>query len=176
MIGLHTCGDLAATCIRLFCESDSDSLVNVGCCYHLVSCATNYIDYTGDVSAYCFPADRLPSHLNFSSQPKPKHFGFPLSNFLATMWKDIGMAVPGRRTFALSCHAVDSFLRSEQDMIRLERNMEKNAFRAMLQIVFRRHYGMAAQTSTFFPLTEWLNTQGLEQEWIIIGRNVKSSR
>lgn len=33
IIGLHTCGDLAATIIKLFVESKSETLINVGCCY-----------------------------------------------------------------------------------------------------------------------------------------------
>jgi hypothetical protein len=34
LIGLHTCGDLAATMIKLFEKSSAKALVNVGCCYH----------------------------------------------------------------------------------------------------------------------------------------------
>jgi hypothetical protein len=34
LIGLHTCGDLAATMIKLYENSSAKALVNVGCCYH----------------------------------------------------------------------------------------------------------------------------------------------
>lgn len=36
--GLHTCGNLASSCLRIFtANKDLDVLCNVGCCYHLLS-------------------------------------------------------------------------------------------------------------------------------------------
>lgn len=38
LTGLHTCGNLAPTCLKIFSEDTSiKSLSNVGCCYHLLS-------------------------------------------------------------------------------------------------------------------------------------------
>ena len=38
LVGLHTCGDLSATMLRLFVESDIFvGLVSVGCCYMKLS-------------------------------------------------------------------------------------------------------------------------------------------
>lgn len=38
IVGLHTCGDLASTCIKLFIkESSVKSICNIGCCYHLIT-------------------------------------------------------------------------------------------------------------------------------------------
>ncbi|RKP26842.1 methyltransferase domain-containing protein, partial [Syncephalis pseudoplumigaleata] len=37
LCGLHTCGDLGASSLRLFVESDARILVNVGCCYNLLT-------------------------------------------------------------------------------------------------------------------------------------------
>ncbi|CAG9854557.1 unnamed protein product [Phyllotreta striolata] len=38
LIGLHTCGDLAPTCLKLFHKNESiRTICNVGCCYHLLS-------------------------------------------------------------------------------------------------------------------------------------------
>ncbi|KAI8058590.1 methyltransferase domain-containing protein [Syncephalis plumigaleata] len=37
LCGLHTCGDLGASSLRLFTEGDAHALVNVGCCYNLLS-------------------------------------------------------------------------------------------------------------------------------------------
>lgn len=34
LIGLHTCGNLAPTTLRLFVNSEASALINVGCCYH----------------------------------------------------------------------------------------------------------------------------------------------
>ena len=37
LTGLHTCGDLAPSMLRIFCVNDSiKALCNVGCCYHLI--------------------------------------------------------------------------------------------------------------------------------------------
>lgn len=38
LVGLHTCGNLAASSLRMFINSPRDvtCLVNVGCCYHLL--------------------------------------------------------------------------------------------------------------------------------------------
>ena len=39
LVGLHTCGDLAPTILRLFAKSDSVvGVVSVGCCYMKVTC------------------------------------------------------------------------------------------------------------------------------------------
>lgn len=38
LTGLHTCGNLAASCLRLFVENADavEAIVNVSCCYHLI--------------------------------------------------------------------------------------------------------------------------------------------
>lgn len=38
LVGLHTCGSLATTCLKLFIEPKNSFklLVNIGCCYHLI--------------------------------------------------------------------------------------------------------------------------------------------
>lgn len=38
MVGLHTCGDLAPSTLRLFtAKSEIKAVCSVGCCYHLLS-------------------------------------------------------------------------------------------------------------------------------------------
>ena len=42
LAGLHTCGDLSATMLRMFTSSSQVvGLVNVGCCYMKLTCATS---------------------------------------------------------------------------------------------------------------------------------------
>lgn len=38
LIGLHTCGNLAPNCLRLFVDNTEaiKAIINVGCCYHLI--------------------------------------------------------------------------------------------------------------------------------------------
>ena len=43
LAGLHTCGDLSATMLRMFSLSSKIvGLVNVGCCYMKLTCASNH--------------------------------------------------------------------------------------------------------------------------------------
>lgn len=38
MVGLHTCGDLAPSTLRIFAsKSEARGLCSIGCCYHLLS-------------------------------------------------------------------------------------------------------------------------------------------
>lgn len=38
MVGLHTCGDLAANTLRIFtAKPEIKAVCSVGCCYHLLS-------------------------------------------------------------------------------------------------------------------------------------------
>jgi len=38
LIGLHTCGNLSSSCLKLFAKSENTMqfIINVGCCYHLI--------------------------------------------------------------------------------------------------------------------------------------------
>lgn len=61
LAGLHTCGNLAPTCLQLFVNNKNiHSICNVGCCYHLID------EYFS----------------NNSSKMSPENFGFPMSQFL----------------------------------------------------------------------------------------------
>lgn len=69
LVGLHTCGSLATTCLKLFTESKNSVklLVNVGCCYHLIE-----EQYT--VNSFW---DDVETALN-----KTESYGFPVSKYL----------------------------------------------------------------------------------------------
>ncbi|KAF5273060.1 hypothetical protein FQR65_LT04802 [Abscondita terminalis] len=59
LVGLHTCGDLGSTCVKIFNKNDQiKTLCNVACCYHLLS-----EEFDG-------------------SNSETKNFGFPLSTLL----------------------------------------------------------------------------------------------
>ncbi|KAL3277180.1 hypothetical protein HHI36_012531 [Cryptolaemus montrouzieri] len=66
LAGLHTCGNLASTCINFFNENDCvKTLTNVGCCYHLLN-------------------------EKFEHNSVGKMSGFPLSNYLIKKKFSIG--------------------------------------------------------------------------------------
>lgn len=68
--GLHTCGNLASSCLKIFVENkDIDVLCNVGCCYHLLGeefCADEFFD-------------------NRKVREMEPDCGFPMSNYLKNM-------------------------------------------------------------------------------------------
>lgn len=74
LVGLHTCGDLCSSLLRLFCSSDMiKSMCCVACCYHHITEAectyVTVITYaTGVCISYCTAPDQA--------------CGFPLSSFL----------------------------------------------------------------------------------------------
>lgn len=66
--GLHTCGNLAASCMKIFQNNrDIRSICNVGCCYHLLD---------EEFAQNDFFVER-----HYHADP-PSDFGFPLSAFL----------------------------------------------------------------------------------------------
>ncbi|CAG9331192.1 unnamed protein product [Blepharisma stoltei] len=84
LIGLHTCGDLAASCIKLFLgDPQIKALVNVGCCYNHL---TEYISPEAKQSAdeylakigHSFQGNSLDETL-FAEEEAA---GFPLSRYI----------------------------------------------------------------------------------------------
>lgn len=75
--GLHTCGNLAASCLRIFTDNlDINSCCNIGCCYHLLQ-----EEFVSDN----FFVDRS-NVLEESGQ----HFGFPMSDYLRQQQYGLG--------------------------------------------------------------------------------------
>lgn len=88
MTGLHTCGNLSPTCLRLFVnDNDIRSLVNVGCCYHL-----------------------LEETIIESNHHNEKN-GFPMSKFL----KERNFTL-GRNARALALQSLDRICLSENEV------------------------------------------------------------
>jgi len=67
LTGLHTCGNLAATCLQVFhAQTDCRLLCNVGCCYHLLRERYSQQEFFGNKSLMELQTD----------------CGFPLSQYL----------------------------------------------------------------------------------------------
>ncbi|KAH8271527.1 hypothetical protein KR018_004251 [Drosophila ironensis] len=67
LTGLHTCGNLAATCLQVFHEQpDCHILCNIGCCYHLLRERYSTQEFFGNKALMDMQTD----------------FGFPLSQYL----------------------------------------------------------------------------------------------
>ncbi|XP_013112268.2 probable methyltransferase-like protein 25 [Stomoxys calcitrans] len=75
LTGLHTCGNLAATCLKLFEHQTQCKLVcNIGCCYHLLREIYSGTEFFGN---------KQISDLN-------QEFGFPLSSYLQSKHLKLG--------------------------------------------------------------------------------------
>jgi hypothetical protein len=86
--GLHTCGDLAPACFRIFASKEEcGSMSNVGCCYHLME--EEYVRSP-------FWIDVKPP-LTTGVQP-----GFPMSRFLHAQEFSLG-----RNARMLAAHSLD---------------------------------------------------------------------
>lgn len=67
MTGLHTCGNLASTCLKVYkAQVDFKVLCNVGCCYHLINEEFSQDEFFGN---------KVLRNLN-------SDFGFPMSSYL----------------------------------------------------------------------------------------------
>lgn len=79
LAGLHACGDLSATMLRTFIEcKEVASVINVGCCYNLLSEETSNVD------------------------KKTPVLGFPMSEAVANLGLDLG-----RSARDLACQSAD---------------------------------------------------------------------
>lgn len=84
LVGLHTCGNLAATSLRLFSSNQNiKTICNVGCCYHLLS-------------------EQFETKEYFKKEDS--EYGFPMSNFLKDQKVTIGRA--GRMIAAQSMERI----------------------------------------------------------------------
>lgn len=88
LAGLHTCGDLAPACFRIFASKEEfSSMTNIGCCYHLVEEEYVRNPFWTDVDPPLPPGVQC---------------GFPVSQFLHM--KNFSL---GRNARMLAAHAME---------------------------------------------------------------------
>lgn len=88
LTGLHTCGDLAPACLRIFASREEfSSVTNIGCCYHLVEEEYVRNPFWTDVDP------PLPTGVQC---------GFPMSQFLHVQKFSLG-----RNARMLAAHAME---------------------------------------------------------------------
>ena len=97
LVGLHTCGDLGATMMRVFRESEEIAgLVSLGCCYMKLSSQED-----------CSNCSDRPS----SSSTDSKALGYPLSDFVSSLLPSSSLSYEARE---VACHSIDSYSRQLQ--------------------------------------------------------------
>ncbi|XP_053679612.1 probable methyltransferase-like protein 25 [Anopheles nili] len=112
LCGLHTCGNLAPNCLRLFDQNPTiKGICNIGCCYHLM--------------LEEFIVDEFYNSEKFAENPG---YGFPMSSYLR------------ERRFALGRNARNLAAESiERACINRENPSDKLGYRALLQVVFQEY-------------------------------------
>lgn len=94
LTGLHTCGNLAATCLKLFhSEKSCKLLCNIGCCYHLLKEQYSEIEFFGNKQIL---------DLN-------QEIGFPLSKYLKENQVKLG-----RNARMLAAQSIDRTLNAKE--------------------------------------------------------------
>ena len=110
VVGLHTCGDLAPTLLRLFSQSSEVVAVAlVGCCY--MKLTTNHmttpqegqemVGYAG-ISGPAQEVSDIP--LTSGAQPTSSQLGYPMSRFMRAECTHM-LSYEARE---LACHAVEA--------------------------------------------------------------------
>lgn len=81
--GLHTCGNLAPSCLQIFAKNAAiRTLCNVGCCYHLIN---EQFANDDDVTSM---DDNQPN--TASTDTSSATFGFPMSSYLRDARQQLG--------------------------------------------------------------------------------------
>lgn len=113
LTGLHTCGNLAATCLQVFhAQTDCRLLCNVGCCYHLLRERYSQQEFFGNKSLMELQTD----------------YGFPLSQYLRE--RQVRM---GRNARMLAAQSIERTLDTK------ELPNVTLYYRALLEILVCRH-------------------------------------
>lgn len=87
LVGLHTCGDLAAASVRIAAEVEAvRGLVNVSCCYHLLS--ENLPQVSSSFTSYQTRVGVSRTGEGLERTFVAEKGGFPLSNFLRVQFSD----------------------------------------------------------------------------------------
>ncbi|KAL5467219.1 hypothetical protein EMCRGX_G031419 [Ephydatia muelleri] len=111
LVGLHTCGDLAPTILRLFAKSDSVvGVVSVGCCYMKVTClscdqppAPNIPTCECDMAATCV-------HTCATKDPRVP-LGYPMSGRIMSL-PSHSLSYEARE---MACHALEAYAERLED-------------------------------------------------------------
>ncbi|CAN8029720.1 unnamed protein product [Ixodes persulcatus] len=122
LVGLHTCGDLGSSIVRLFTQTPAvQGLVSVGCCYMKLSCDGADIVL---VTWNCFSSTR-----NLG-----KGVGYPMSQHVLSLGESARLSYQARE---VACHALEVYLsrlREEPSLLKI------HCYRALLETVIVRNY------------------------------------
>lgn len=125
--GLHTCGNLAPSCLRIYGENQQIAAVcNIGCCYHLLNEQFSEFTYRS------IRRERSPESVRRevcepSHEPIQKSYGFPMSQYLIESETKLG-----RNARMLACQSVQRIVDCK------ELPSDHLFFRALLEVLIQR--------------------------------------
>lgn len=183
LVGLHTCGDLAPTTLRLFHESPTvKAMINVGCCYNLMT-ETTGTESEGTEHEHSSSASAQKCD-DSGDCDKTKHHigGYPLSSVAKTAMPQLT-----RTARVLACQSVckrqsqvDRTLRAQQakeqgnsdeiedgadedeeegiGFLPIDLVHRSQVFRAVLQYIYEEHYENQTNNYSGQYSREYLNT------------------
>lgn len=125
--GLHTCGNLAPSCLRIFSENKQITAVcNIGCCYHLLTEQFSTFVYNA-IRRERSPESKKREVCELTENVAENTFGFPLSQFLINSKTKLG-----RNARMLACQSVHRVID------RKELPNDHLFFRALLEVLIER--------------------------------------
>lgn len=126
--GLHTCGNLAPSCLRIYGENQQIMAVcNIGCCYHLINEQFSEFVYRS------IRRERSPESIPrkvcepANDEPIEKCFGFPMSQYLIECETKLG-----RNARMLACQSIHRIIEKK------ELPSDHLFFRALLEVLIQR--------------------------------------
>lgn len=124
--GLHTCGNLAPSCLRIYGENQQIMAVcNIGCCYHLLNEQFSEFIYRSirrQRSSESIQCDYEPPN-----EPIEPSYGFPMSQYLIECETKLG-----RNARMLACQSIDRIVD------RKELPNDHLFYRALLEVLIQR--------------------------------------
>eukprot|EP00941_MAST-03F_sp_MAST-3F-sp1_P006453 g6453.t1 len=150
LVGLHACGDLSSTLLRLYKEGGSQcaGLVSVGCCYHRLTEdeklslqkndkshriyhireRRNFFKVAGDLTG-------TTSHveIQMEKEKRKKRFGFPLCAFTKNVFI-------GKEVRDLACHHNVQVKDISMEFILSQPVRQSTYYRALLQQMLKENY------------------------------------
>lgn len=128
--GLHTCGNLAPSCLRIFSENDQIiALCNIGCCYHLLSEQFDTFVYQRIRRERNTESKQTAVFKSTDELNESKTIGFPMSNFLIDRKTKLG-----RNARMLACQSIHRIVDKK------ELPSGNLFFRALLEVLIQRRF------------------------------------
>lgn len=156
IVGLHTCGDLSPTALKLFHESDNvKAMINVGCCYNLM---------TEGSSALMEPSPSC------SSSKGGVGGGYPLSKTAANNLPHLG-----RMARVLACQSMHKRPTVADRDGAIERVHRSQCFRAVLQVIYERELGVTENVYSGEYSPDYLETFPIYARHILQKVNISHS-